>query len=431
MSGFFLPSIFERNIGPKQINMTLRSLSPLFFRSTPVVVLALAALHFSALALNPLQRLQPGNDDEVLEVLPAVTRVRPASPARTGAASAPSATPAPPPKAADPAAAAAQARQDIGVARQSGDTRYWGRAQAALLPWWDRADAPADIAVLQATVQQGRHEFEPSRKILTAALARAPMHAQGWLNLAALERLSARYAESLMACDAVALAGQVLYAQACRFETQSLQGQHQSAAKGMQALIAQTKDASQQSWLYSLLAESQERAGQASAAADAYQRSLKLDPDLYTAIAYSDLLLRTGKTSQALAALAALPETDAVVLRRAAAWKRLGDARWSAARAQLKEYSAELVRRGDDPALHGRELALAALWLDEDAPAALALARQNLILQREPVDWWVALQSAQLAEDAGAVAEIRAGLAAAGLQDTRLAPAQSTRKATR
>ena len=431
MSGFFLPSIFERKIRPKQINMTLRSLSPLFFRSTPVVVLALAALHFSALALNPLQRLQPGNDDEVLEVLPAVTRVRPASPARTGAASAPSATPAPPPKAADPAAAAAQARQDIGVARQSGDTRYWGRAQAALLPWWDRADAPADIAVLQATVQQGRHEFEPSRKILTAALARAPMHAQGWLNLAALERLSARYAESLMACDAVALAGQVLYAQACRFETQSLQGQHQSAAKGMQALIAQTKDASQQSWLYSLLAESQERAGQASAAADAYQRSLKLDPDLYTAIAYSDLLLRTGKTSQALAALAALPETDAVVLRRAAAWKRLGDARWSAARAQLKEYSAELVRRGDDPALHGRELALAALWLDEDAPAALALARQNLILQREPVDWWVALQSAQLAEDAGAVAEIRAGLAAAGLQDTRLAPAQSTRKATR
>ena len=212
---------------------------------------------------------------------------------------------------------------------------------------------------------------------------------------------------------------------------QSLQGQYLPAAQGLQALIAQTKDASQQSWLYSLLAESQERAGQASAAADAYQRSLKLDPDLYTAIAYSDLLLRTGKTSQALAALAALPETDAVVLRRAAAWKRLGDARWSAARAQLKDYSAELVRRGDDPALHGRELALAALWLDEDAPAALALARQNLILQREPVDWWVALQSAQLAEDAGAVAEIRAGLAAAGLQDTRLAPAQSTRKATR
>ena len=393
-------------------------------------VLILAALHFNALAVTPVQ---PSKDDEVLEVLPAITRTRPArtGPANTASASLPSPTTAAAAKAADPAVAAAQARQDISVARQTGDTRYWGRAQAALLPWWDRADAPVDIAVLQATVQQGRHEFEASRKMLTAALARAPMHAQGWLNLAALERLSARYAESLSACDAVARAGQALYAQACRLETQSLQGQHQPAAQGLQTLMAQTRDAGQQSWLYSLLAESQERAGQANAAASAYQSSLKLEPDLYTAIAYSDLLLRTGKPSQALAALAALPETDAVVLRRAAAWKRLGDARWVGARAQLKEYSAELVRRGDDPALHGRELALAALWLDADAPAALALARRNLLLQREPVDWWVALQSAQLAKDTLALAEIRAALAATGLHDTRLAQSPPAGKAAR
>ena len=400
------------------------------------ILLALAAFQINVQAATPLA---PAKDDEVLEVLPAVTRNRPArtSGAATSVTAATAATGAGvvntpiPARPADAAAAVAQARQDIAVARQTGDTRYWGRAQAALLPWWDRADAPADIAVLQATVQQGRHEFEASRKILTAALARAPMHAQGWLNLAALERLQARYAESLSACDAVARAGQALYAQACRLETQSLQGQHQSAAQGLQTLISQTQEAGQQSWLYSLLAESQERAGQANAAADAYQRSLKLEPDLYTAIAFSDLLLRTGKPSQALTALAALPETDAVVLRRAAAWKRQGDARWVGARAQLKEYSAELVRRGDDPALHGRELALATLWLDDDAPAALALARRNLLLQREPVDWWVALQSAQLAKDEAAVAEIRTALAAAGLQDTRLAQPRPAGKAAR
>ena len=397
--------------------MTTRTTGKPLLEALRAALLALLLLptHFNAMAVTPLQ---PSKDDEVLELLPAITRTRPLRSVPAGTSSA---TPVAPAKALDPAAAIALARQDIAVARQTGDTRYWGRAQAALLPWWDRADAPVDIAVLQATVQQGRHEFDASRKILAGALARAPLHAQGWLNLAALDRLSARYTESLTACDAVARAGQALYAQACRLETQSLQGQHQSTAQGLQTLVAQTQDPGQQSWLYSLLAESQERAGDGRAAADAYQRSLKLEPDLYTAIAYSDLLLRTGKTSQALAALAALPETDAVVLRRAAAWKRLGDARWSAARAQLKEYSAELVRRGDDPALHGRELALAALWLDDDAPAALALAQRNLLLQREPVDWWVALQSAQLAKDAGAITEIRAALAAAGLRDTRLA----------
>lgn len=383
---------------------------PHFFKGLVLAAL-LGAAQLSALAVT---ELRPTRDDEVLEVLPAVTRHRPAQAASTS-------------KAADPAAAARQARQDIGVARQTGDTRYWGRAQAALAPWWDRPDAPVDLAVLQATVQQGRHEFEASRKILTAALARVPGHAQGWLNLAALERLSARYSEALAACEAVARAGQALYAAACRLETQSLQGQHASSIQGLQTLLAHTTDVGQRSWLLSLLAESQERAGHDRAAADAYSRSLALDPDLYTSIAFSDLLLRTGKAAQALQVLAVLPETDAVVLRRAAAWRKLGDARWTGARALLREYSAELERRGDDPALHGRELALAALWLDDDAPRALALARRNLLLQREPLDWWVALQSAQQAGDVAASADIANAIRKAGLQDARLRPARGTK----
>ena len=375
------------------------------------LALALAALQLSAFAVTAVP---PGRDDEVLEVLPAITRERPPP------------VPASKTKVAAPAAAAAQARQDIAVARQTGDTRYWGRAQAALSPWWDRKDAPADLAVLQATVQQGRHEFDASRKVLVAALARAPSHAQGWLNLAALERLSAQYAASLLACDAVERAGQALYAQACRLETQSLQGQHAAAAQGLQTLLAQGLNDDQRSWLLSLLAESQERAGRDAAAAQAYVQSLALGPDLYTAIAYSDLLLRTGKTQQVLKTLASLPETDAVLLRRAAVWRRLGDTRWKELRATLRERGAELERRGDDLTLHGREVALASLWLDDDAPAALKLARRNLLLQREPIDWWVALQSARQAGDVAATGEIAGAIQGAGLVDARLALPRQT-----
>jgi len=372
----------------------------------------LAAVQMPALAAAALQPLR---DEDLLEVLPAVTRSRPAPSAQSATATAPAAAAA--------QAAAMQAREDISVARQTGDTRYWGRAQAALSPWWDRLGAPADLAVLQATVQQGRHEFAASRKVLTAALARAPGHAQGWLNLAALERLSARYGEALAACDAVSRAGQRLYAQACRLETESLQGQNPKAGQGLQALINQATDAGQRSWLLSLLAEHDERAGRDADAASAYARSLAAEHDLYTAIAFSDLLLRTGKNAQALQLLAPLPETDAVLLRRAAAWKRQGDARWREARQLLRTRVDELKRRGDDAALHGRELALAALWLDADAPRALQLARANLQLQREPVDWWAALQSARLAGDSAAVVELENALRTAGLHDARLAPA--------
>jgi hypothetical protein len=86
----------------------------------------------------------------------------------------------------------------------------------------------------------------------------------------------------------------------------------------------------------------------------------------------------------------------------------------------LRERKAELVRRGDDPLLHGRELALVALWLDEDASAALQLARRNLQLQREPIDWWVALASARLAKDQAAITEIADAIRKSGLQDSRL-----------
>lgn len=378
------------------------------FKFSGLITLLLLAAPSAALAATTVQ---PVRDDEVIEVLPVITRNRPNALVSDR-------------KAPDATSAAIAVRQDISQARQTGDTRYWGRAQSALGPWWDRADAPVDMAILQATVQQGRHEFEASRKVLVAALTRAPNHAQGWLNLAALERLSANYAQALAACARVASAGQALYAQACALETQSLQGQHQAATQGLQALANQASDDGQRSWLWSLLAESQERWGRDAAAAQAFQRSLAFDADLYTAIAYSDLLLRTGKLAQALTVLSPLPETDAVLLRRASAWRRLGDARWSNALATLKERTAELKRRGDDPTLHGRELALIALWLEDDPARALVLARSNLTLQREPVDWWVALQSAQQARDAAAMAELTNLLRQTGLQDTRLAGAR-------
>ena len=380
---------------------------------------AVLLLSTSAFAVKPLV---PKGDGDVIEVLPVVTRHRSASAAAVNPT-------------ADPAQAIAAARQQIQMARQTGDMRYWGRAQSVLTPWWNQTGAPVDIAVMQATVQQGRHEFDSARLVLAAAVKRAPGHAQGWLNLAALERLSGRYADSLAACEAVARAGQAVYADACRFETLSLQGQYAVAERGLQTLITQAADKGDQkselkghrAWLYSLLAESQERAGLDGPASQSYQRSLKEEPDLYTAIAYSDLLLRLGKHRDALAALASLPETDAVLLRRGAAWKRLGDARWQDALTQLKARNQELRKRGDDPALHGRELALTMLWLEDDAAGALLIAKTNLQLQKEPIDWWVAVQSARKVGDSSAELELTRAMVLLGLRDTRLGQPQVLR----
>src|ERR1700740_370305 len=40
-----------------------------------------------------------------------------------------------------------------------GDPRELGVAQAALSPWWGRADSPPEVRLVRATVLQSQHEF--------------------------------------------------------------------------------------------------------------------------------------------------------------------------------------------------------------------------------------------------------------------------------
>jgi hypothetical protein len=89
---------------------------------------------------------------------------------------------------------------------------------------------------------------------------------------------------------------------------------------------------------------------------------------------------------------------------------------------ELQARFAALDQRGDDPATHARERALAYLWLDADAAKALQSAKLNLTLQKEPLDWWLALQSAQRAGQTAELARLRGELAATGLRDARLVP---------
>jgi hypothetical protein len=345
---------------------------------------------------------QPTSDSQVVETLP--PRVR----APTTAA------------ASTPQAAALAAQQAISLARQTADIRYLGRAQASLAPWWGRSDAPVELAVLQATVQQSRHEFAAARTVLTQALQREPQHAQGWLTLATLERVAGNYPAAIAACAQVARTGAALYGAACQLETTSLQGKHDEARRGLNALQRQTQDASTQAWLGSLLAESEERAGRDGAALAAYQTSLALAPDGYTALAAADLLLRTDQPAAALKLLADQPASDAVLLRRVYGTKLLKGPQWHTLANELQARFAALDQRGDDPATHARERALAYLWLDADAAKAWQSAKLNLTLQKEPLDWWLALQSAQRAGQTADLERLRSEVTATGLRDARL-----------
>jgi tetratricopeptide (TPR) repeat protein len=366
------------------------------YRSIGCLLITLCA---AGLVCAASRDITPSSDNQVIEKLAPRVRI----------------------SASTPEAAAKAARQAITLARQTADVRYLGRAQATLQRWWDQADAPVELAVLQATVHQSRHEFAAAHRVLQSALQREPLHAQGWLTMATIERVAGRYPAALTACAAVERAGAALYAAACMLETRSLQGQHDEATQGFDALRRQTKDSATQAWLLSLAAENEERAGRDAAALTAYQSSLALDKDTYTALGAADLLLRTGRAAQALPLLTPLPDSDAVLLRRAYAAKLLGNTAWQDLATQLRQRIEALDQRGDDPVAHARERALMHLWLDADGARALTSAQLNLTLQKEPFDWWLALQSAQLAGQTNALDKLQQGIAATGLRDARLA----------
>ena len=61
------------------------------------------------------------------------------------------------------------------------------------------------------------------------------------------------------------------------------------------------------------------------------------------------------------------------------------------------------------------------MWLDDAPSRALELAQRNLQLQREPVDWLIALQASRTANDKATHADLLRRVQAIGLHDARLA----------
>ena len=327
------------------------------------------------------------------------------------------------------------ARAYLELARSQGDARYAGHAMGVLQAWQPMtAQTPDGILVMHATVAQFLHDFDGAEATLRLALAREPGNAQGWLTLATILRVRGRYGESDAACHAVARARQALYAAACLAENAGLRGDAASARATLQGLLdspllQDVRQAPTRQWLLTTLAEVEELAGNAGAADRAYRQALGTERDGYDTLAYSDFLLDQGRPAEVFALLAPQPRSDAVLLRLVIAARRLDARRQLPAsrQAAARQDAQELAQRFDAAALrpdttvvHAREHALFALDVQDDPRRALALARTNLSLQREPVDFLVMARAAVAAHDAAARGEATALMQQIGLRDARV-----------
>ncbi len=367
-----------------------------------------------ACAYSPLSLaspVHPQHDDEIVEVLPAVSGDR----AELRALRATLATN---PRDAESALRLSGAYME--QARRDGDARLAGRALAILKPWPDPQRAPDAILLRLAGVQQYLHDFDTALANLRTLVTRSPGNAQAWLTIATILRVQGKYSESDVACRSLSGTGVRLYHEACIAENASLRGEFRRARDSLLALLHAELPASTRNWLLTTLAENEVRSGQADSAERYYREALAQQRDSYTIMSFGDFLLDQGRPAEALQLFKPEPRSDAVLLRVAMAeWQSHSVAAEADIR-ELRDRMELAALRPEARVAHAREQAMFVRSLGEGACAALDLARINVRHQREPLDLLLFSSAAKACGDGAAEQEAAKLVADVGLRDARI-----------
>ncbi|MBA3598742.1 MAG: hypothetical protein H0W40_15390 [Methylibium sp.] len=362
--------------------------------------------------------LRPAGDDEIVETLPTLGGfAREQREMRRKLAQQPR----------DAATALALSRSTLARARIEGDARLAGQALGVLGAWDGDANAPVEIRLQRATLRQHLHEFDAAVQELEAVLRVAPRHPQALLTLATIHRVQGRYKESNSACERLTEAGQPLYARACLAENQALGGEVAAARSEFEALLkAQPGDAGWASWIRTSLGELEQRAGRPEAAIAQLRAAQKAGADPYSRLALADVLIEAERWPEAQALLVDAGDSEAALLRHAIVERALRSDEAAKLQRTLSARYEQAALRPEAAAVHARERARFALEVEGNPERALALARANLQMQREAIDFVVMHRAALAAGDAAAQAEVAALAERIGLHDVRLSTTGST-----
>ncbi|MEP6996321.1 MAG: hypothetical protein ABI900_01660 [Betaproteobacteria bacterium] len=322
-------------------------------------------------------------------------------------------------------------KRAIEASRDSGDPRFLGQAQAAMLPWWPLADPPAPALLLRATVKQSNHDFEGAMADLDRLIAKRPGDGQALLTRATVLTVLGKYDAAHADCASIARLTLPLVVAGCMAAPASLSGEAGEAYAALTDALAQEPraDAGLREWALTLAGEIAERRGDFAAAEKHYRAALAIDSrDPYLIAVFSDFLLDRGRAGEALSLINDQTRNDNLLLRLALAEAKLPGARmaFETHRQALADRFEAAHRRGDS--LHRREEARYRLWIENDPKVALNLARENWLVQREPADLRILFEAASAAADTATLREVSAWTAAHRLDYVALQTAPGGRR---
>ncbi len=308
----------------------------------------------------------------------------------------------------------------ITATRNTSDPRYLGYAEAALAPWWQQPAPPVPVLLMRATLKQSTHDFEGALVDLDTVVKVDPGNAQGWLTLATVQNVRAKYRDAAQSCARLAaLAGELVTA-GCLAEVGSVAGQAHDAYQTLQIVLARNPRVAgpDRVWVLTLLGEMAARMRLTSAADAYFKQALAVGHDAYLKGAYADFLLDAGRPREVIQLLQQDIAADPLLLRLAIAEQALNEPNAAAHGEMLRQRFDAARMRGD--IVHRREESRFALHLMNDPPRALELARANWLVQREPADARVLLEAALANKDAGAAQVVLTWMRGNGVEDVNL-----------
>jgi Tfp pilus assembly protein PilF len=322
------------------------------------------------------------------------------------------------------------ARRYIERARIEGDPRYLGYAQAALAPWWKQPAPPEPVLVLRATLRQSTHQFPAALADLDQAVKRDSDNVQAWLTRATVQTVTGDFAAARASCVRLYSRAPALVVQTCLSNVGSVSGQ--AAASYRQLLDAQARhpvqDPAIRIWVATLLAEMAARAGADAQAEAHFHDALALgDPDGYLLGAYADFLLDHGRAPEVVRLLKDKTRVDPLLLRYALALQATGSPEARAQIEVLRDRFQAAMLRGDS--VHRREQARFELALRKDPAAAVRLAKENWMVQKEPADLRILAEAAAASGDPEAARMVRDWMRSSRIEDRGLAASAARLKA--
>jgi thioredoxin-like negative regulator of GroEL len=321
---------------------------------------------------------------------------------------------------ADPAAEAtntALAGAFIDRARRLREPRYFGRAEALLVPRATRPGAGAAMRRQYAEVLQYRHDFRGAEELLDSVLRESPHDPDARLMRASIRLVRGDFTGARADCAQLVASGgdHAQIGLACLAEALAGQGQLDRALAviGSQAGDAARADPRARAYLLATRAELRERSGDLNGAITDYRAALVFAPrDDSIRAALADALAARGDVRGALGTLSVEKPGLALLVRSAAL---VEEAKRAEAIGRARDWLALEASRGD--AMHDREAAMLALLAG--APGfALDAARRNFEVQKELPDVRLLARAALAAGDVVALQSLRRWLQDTGYRDS-------------